>query len=201
MAKISYLDKGISPMQAVINATPRSDKDNVGVSLIEEKLLGYVNLRLAADDEKAAKATAKVLGKALPAINQTASNDNVTVLGLSPNEWLIITAADEQTNCCQKLEEALAGTHHLVADVTGGTTKLTVSGAKAQAMLEKGTGVDLHDSVFQPGQLYATLIAHAPAIIIKNAEQDFTLIIRRSFSDHLARWAIDAADEYGFELS
>lgn len=201
MAKVDYLDKGISSMQPMIDAAPHSNNDSAGVVLSEEKCLGYINLRLAADNAKAAKAVAKTLGTELPSINQTASSDDITVLCFSPNEWLVITPTGEEALYCQKLNKALASEHSLVSDVSGGTTKLNISGNHAQDLLEKGTYVDLHDSVFKVGQLYNTQIAHAPAVIVKNAANDFSLIVRRSFSNHIANWAIDGAAEYGFSFS
>lgn len=199
MAKLNYLDKGISSMQPMIdalNTTP--SKGTAGVVLIEDKCLGYINLRLAADNDKGAKSAAKALGVNLPNINDVASGDKVSVLGFSPNEWLIITANGEEANYCQKLKKVLAGEHSLVTDVTGGTTKLNITGEHAQDLLEKGTYVDLHDSVFKAGQMYATQVAHAPAVIVKNASNDYSLIVRRSYSNHIADWAIDGAAEYGF---
>ncbi len=47
----TYLDKGISAMQPMINAThsTSTDTDKVGVVLCEDKCLGYINLRLGTD--------------------------------------------------------------------------------------------------------------------------------------------------------
>ncbi|PIE39754.1 MAG: sarcosine oxidase subunit gamma, partial [Gammaproteobacteria bacterium] len=184
----------------VINALTTGDNAAAGVVLREEKCLGFVNLRLNADDSAGLAAAKKALGTALPALNTVSSNDKVSVLGFSPSEWLIITANGGETALISTLTAALADTHSLVCDVTGGTTKLNVSGKNAQDLLEKGTYVDLHDSVFKPGMLYATQIAHAPAVIIKNGSNDFTLIVRRSFSDHIARWAVDGAAEFGLSF-
>ncbi len=200
MAK-TYLDKGISAMQPMIDATHRTstDTDKVGVVLCEEKCLGYINLRLGTDTDKALVKSA--IGVALPEINHIITDNGISVMGFSPTEWIIITPTGMEDTVIGKLNKALDGTHHLVTDITGGTTKLNITGKNAQDILEKGTYVDLHDSVFKKGQLYATQIAHAPAVIVKNGSNDFSLIVRRSFSHHIANWAVDAAAEFGFTFS
>ncbi len=200
MAKVNYLDKGISAMQPMINATHTTDTDKVGVVLYEEKCLGYVNLRIKPTPTNK-KLVKEVLAVTLPQINRINSDKQLSVLGLGPTEWLIMIPNGKETETADKLSKALASKHHLVADVTGGTTKLNITGEGAQDLLEKGTYVDLHDSVFKKGQLYATQIAHAPAIIVKNGSNDFSLIVRRSFSHHIANWAVDAATEYGFSFT
>ncbi len=199
--KKTYLDKGISAMQPMIDATHSTSTDKVGVVLCEDKCLGYINLRLGTDTDKALVKSA--IGVALPEINQvsTDTDSGLSVLGFSPTEWIIITPNSKEDSVIGKLKKALDGTHHLVTDITGGTTKLNITGKNAQDVLEKGTYVDLHDSVFKKGQLYATQIAHAPAVIVKNGSNDFSLIVRRSFSNHIANWAIDAAAEFGFTFS
>ncbi len=200
MAKITYLDKGISAMQPNIDSNQQAVAETIGVQLVEEKCLGYINLRLQADDTQSKGVVKKILGVELPAINQTSHNDEYTVLGFSPNEWLIITSGGSEMVVMEVLIKKLGDVHSLVTDISGGMTKLTVSGANAQDLLEKGTYVDLHDSVFKAGDLYATQIAHAPAVIVKNGSQDFSLFVRRSFANHIANWAIDGAQEYGFSF-
>ncbi len=187
MAKVTYLDKGISAMQPMVDATNATASNDVGVVLQEEKCLGYINVRLAESADFG--------------LVKSVLSEKVSVLTLSPTEWLLITPAGEEIDLVNQLNDKLSGEHHLVADVTGGTTKLNITGKHAQDILEKGTYVDLCDSVFGKGHLYATQIAHAPAIIIKNGSNDFSLIVRRSFSHHIANWAVDAAAEYGFSFS
>lgn len=195
----TYLDKGISAMQPMIDATHSTSTDKVGVVLYEDKCLGYINLRLSTDTDKALVKSA--IGVALPEINHIITDNGISVMGFSPTEWIIISPTGMEDEVISKLNKALEGTHHLVADITGGMTNLNVTGKHAQDMLEKGTYVDLHDSVFKKGQLYATQIAHAPAVIVKNGNNEFSLIVRRSFSHHIANWAVDAAAEYGFSFN
>lgn len=205
MANPNYLDKGISPMQPVINtainANQAGKKTQTGVLLDEKKCLGFINLRLKADDSKGLQAASKALGIDLPTINTRTHTEHIAVLGFGPSEWLISVASGTEAATIQRLTQALGNAFSLVCDVSGGTTQLDITGANAQDLLEKGTYVDLHDSVFKTDTLYATQIAHAPAVIVKNDHNNFSLIVRRSFSDHIARWAVDGAAEYGFSFT
>ncbi|MGY0399806.1 MAG: sarcosine oxidase subunit gamma [Ostreibacterium sp.] len=201
MAQVDNMMTGISPMQPTINKSHSVLNKAISVVLVEEKYLGYVNLRLNAVDLSGIKIANEILAVDLPLVGQMISDNNVTVLGFGPNEWLIVTHSGSQTQLVKNLTENLGDIHSFVVDVTGGMTKLNISGQHAQDMLEKGTYVDLHDSVFKKNALYATQIAHAPAVIIKNASNNYSLIVRRSFSDHIARWAVDAAAEYGYTFT
>jgi sarcosine oxidase subunit gamma len=46
-----------------------------------------------------------------------------------------------------------------------------------------------------------TTFAKSAVMISKNADQSFDLVMRRSFSDYLCRWIIDASAEYGLQLN
>ncbi len=194
-----YAHHGIAAMQPNIDAHSTGDaKPNDGIALRENQCLGYVNLRLKNPYEEAVnRAIVDIFGMPLPAISEVARNEHVIILGLGPSEWLIITHEGAETALVQELDSHLEGFHHLAVDVSGGTTKLNITGERAQDLLEKGTYVDLYASVFRKDQLYATQIAHAPVVIVKNDDNDFSLIVRRSFANHLAEWAVDGAQEFG----
>ncbi len=200
MAKLDYFAHAVAAMQANREAHIAHEGD-VGVVLTEEKCLGYVNLRLRATDTIAKIAVKTALSIELPNIEQVARNKMGVLVGYSPSEWLIVTPAGEETQLIQLLGQKLQNTHSALTDVTGGMTQLNVTGKRAQDLLEKGTYVDLHPSVFQSGRCYHTQIAHAPVTIIKNDDRDFSLLVRRSFANHIADWALDGAREYGVTFS
>ncbi|WP_235896231.1 sarcosine oxidase subunit gamma [Ostreibacterium oceani] len=207
---VNLLDKAISAMRPVL--TPYQGKattgnaaentaENTAVILTELACLDYLNVRIRATDEQARHQAAKVLGAELPSISQFCSNSGNTLLGIGPSEWLVVLPSGEAAKVQNELVAALGDAHHLVVDVTGGTTQLRVTGEKARAVLEKGAYVDLHPRIFKSGQHYATVLSGAPTVIMCYGDNDYALLVRRSFSDHVARWAIDAASEYGFTVT
>ena len=170
-----------------------------GVHLAERPFLGHLNLRGGPADEGFLKAAAKALGTALPLEPNTVTRgENMTVLWLGPDEWLVMTPPDQEIRTADALEEALEGHHTSVTDISGGQTVITIGGPHARDALAKGCSLDLHPRVFGPGQCAQTLVAKAGVTIVPTDDSpSYDLIVRRSFADHLALWLQDAAQEYG----
>lgn len=170
------------------------------LAIIERPFLGYVNIRGSSDNAKFNGVTKKILGVALPIqANTFIENDGDTILWLGPNEWLIVTPEENTTELINKLEEGLGDTFSAVNDVSGGNTSLELSGEKAQALLCKGCPLDLHESVFSSGQCAQTVIAKTGMTLWSRKIDNklvYNLTVRRSFSDYLGLWLLDAAREY-----
>ena len=165
----------------------------------ELPFLGHVNLRGDPGDGGFTSAAAGVLGFGLPTEpDTTGGKGGLLALWLGPDEWLVVTPPDAQTSLAQSLATALDGIHASVTDVTGGQTVITLSGPKARDVLAKGCPLDLHPSVFRPGDCAQTLLAKANVTIrCVDDAPSFELIVRRSFADYAALWLHDAALEYG----
>lgn len=168
------------------------------LSIKEHPFLGYVNLRGASDNIKFMRAVKKVLSVDLPQhANTFVEHGDQTILWLGPNEWLILMPKTSLANVITQLEVSLADIFSAVNDVSGGSTILEVAGKKAQALLLKGCPLDLHHSVFSTGQCAQTVIAKT-AMTLWQADDApiYKLIVRRSFSDYLGLWLLNAAKEY-----
>ena len=170
-----------------------------GVVMRERSFLGHLNLRGDPADKDFLKAVEGALGFALPLEPNTVEEGGErAALWLGPDEWLILTSADEQESLLQSLREALAEIFVALTDVSGGQTVITLSGPHARDVLAKGCTLDLHPRVFGPGRCAQTLVAKSGALIRqRDKEPSFELIVRRSFADYLWRWLEDAAGEYG----
>ena len=170
-----------------------------GVVMSERSFLGHLNLRGDPADKDFLKTVEGALGFALPLEPNTVEESGErAALWLGPNEWLILTAPDEQEGLLQSLREALGEIFAAVTDVSGGQTVIALSGPHARDVLAKGCTLDLHPRVFGPGRCAQTLVAKSGALIRqRDKEPSFELIVRRSFADYLWRWLEDAAGEYG----
>lgn len=168
------------------------------LSIKEEAFAGHINLRGLPEDKDFMSGAEKVLGLSLPVkANTFVSNDSLTALWYGPNEWLLITEQGAELELIADLKAVIEGSFSSVTDISGGNTILIISGEKAQELLEKGTPLDLHASVFGEGQCAQTVLAKANMTIFQPAETlAYTVVIRRSFSDYLGTWMIDAAGEF-----
>ena len=168
------------------------------LSIKEHAFLGYVNIRGSSANAEFTDAAKKVLGVELPTLANTFVNaDGDTILWLGPNDWLVVTLQDNVLELVAKLEAALGDTFSAVNDVSGANTILELSGDQAQAVLLKGCPLDLHHSVFTTGHCAQTVIAKTSMTLWQiNDAPVYRLIVRRSFSDYLGLWLLDAAREY-----
>ncbi|MEE8443898.1 MAG: sarcosine oxidase subunit gamma family protein, partial [Alphaproteobacteria bacterium] len=119
------------------------------------------------------------------------------ILWLGPDEWLVLTPPRAQGPLEAALNEALAGRHVSVVDVTDARTTIRLHGADARAVLEKGCPLDLHPRAFAAGQCAQTKLAKADIVIHQRDDTPtYDLHVACSFSRYLWDWLVDAAREF-----
>jgi sarcosine oxidase subunit gamma len=168
------------------------------LSVTEQAYCGHINLRGSTDNSEFMQAAQSVLGLALPVeFNRFVQQGDLKAVWCGPNEWLLITAPGQETAIVSDLKASLENVYSAVTDITGGNTILQISGSKARDLLAKGCPIDLHQSVFGVGHCAQTVLAKAGMTILQVDQAPiFTVVIRRSFSDYLGTWLIDAAREF-----
>lgn len=169
------------------------------VRLAEVSFLGLITLRGVPDAVEGG--AAKVLGTALPSgAGATAWANELAVLRLGPDEWIIVTPPDTERALIEKLRQALAGTHYQLVDVSDYYTAIDIAGEKAWKLLSALVTVDLHPRAFTPGMAVATLAAKANVWLWRREDGDgpaFRLFTRRSHADYLWCLLAEAGREWG----
>ena len=136
------------------------------------------------------------LGVPLPsACGSVTAGDGVSVLWLSPDEFLVVSDEDP-ARLTSRLVEALGDGCGSVTDLSANRTTLELAGASARATLEKGCPLDLHPRAFETGTAYVTLVGSVPIVLWKVDEELYRILPRSSFADFLGRWLIDAMAEF-----
>lgn len=176
----------------------------------EEAFRTQLNLRTDASGA-GADAVARVLGVGLPAVPcsavavpvagidaELATDADVQVLWLGPDEWLIVAPADALAPLEGALRAVLPAAHTALVDVSAQRTTLRLRGELVAELLSKGCSVDLDPRVNGLGSCVQTMLAQAAVIIVPGDEQatDFRVLVRSSFARYLAAWIMDAALEY-----
>ena len=77
---------------------------------------------------------------------------------------------------------------------------LELRGAAARPVLQKGCPLDLHPRVFAPGRAVSTTLARIPLILWQVGPDSYRLLPRSSFADYVARWLVDASQEYASDF-
>ena len=128
-------------------------------------------------------AVAGALGLALPEVPNTAAGG---ALWLGPDEWLVVSDAD----IAVPLEEALAGQHCAVVDVSEARAVLELSGPGATDVLASGCRLDLQ--ALRPGACAQTALARTHALLEPRGGGVWRLYVGRSFAAYARAWLEDA---------
>jgi len=176
---------------------------NAHIHIRDRGFFGQFCLRGNCTDIKFLTALKKTLKIDLPInANTSAGNPSAThILWIGPDEWLIMCKPEMASNLYAKLDKALTGIPSALIDVSDSRVIIEVSGTHARQVLMKGTPLDLHPSVFMPGQCAGTILEQAHVTIhqtaqLKGGTSRYDIFVHRSFADYLWRWLEDAAAEY-----
>ena len=94
------------------------------------------------------------------------------------------------------LRAATGDRHAAIVDVSANRTVLEVAGARAREVLEKGCPVDLHPRVLADDTAVTTTLARIPVLLWKVDRTTFRVLPRASFAPYVARWLLDAMQEF-----
>ncbi len=159
---------------------------------LQELALGHLVIRVPAENESARKAVKAVTNLYLPRLPLTSvENKQFVINWISPDEFLLLVADKIEFAVEEKLREEMSG-HFAIANVSGGQTALLLSGKNAETILKKSSPYDFHRSNFPTGKVITTVFAKSQAVIRRTADDSFQLIVRRSFSDYIWQWIVDA---------
>lgn len=183
----------LSPLDHLTAEFERASGDRV--HLREAPFLSQLSLRLAPDGAACA-AVGAALGVPLPLEpNTVAWADELQVLWLRPDEWLVVGAPGEQDHLEKLLRVAIGTEFGSVVDTSAQRTTLLLRGSQAADVLAAGCALDLDPAVFTDPHCAQTWLAKAP-VLLSRLPDGFRLAVRSSFADYLARWLLDAITEY-----
>lgn len=136
-------------------------------------------------------------GVDLPVEPKVAGDANMTVVWAGPEQWLAI-AAEVTPGGIETELRGIVGATASIADQSDGRLFLRLSGPRIRDALAKGLPIDLHDSVFKPGDAAVTSAAHVGVHIwpVDDAPT-YNIVVFRAFARSFCEWLVDSAAEYG----
>jgi sarcosine oxidase subunit gamma len=152
-----------------------SDISAAGVSIAELPPRARFSLRLR---EAGIAPASAALGLDLPRrIGRTAAAGGRRTLMLGPDEWLLEGPDGDRP----ALPGGLPG---VLVDISDRETAFRIEGPRAAELLSIGIARDLRR--LAPGQGCRTAFDSAQAVLMREAEEVFTLTVWRSFAPHVA---------------
>jgi len=124
--------------------------------------------------------------------NVRVSNNNINIIWLSPNEWLIETPKTETENVLTLLKSTLNPQKTAITDVSFNKTVLRLKGEHVFTLLSKFMVINLEEVLKTNYSVAQTIFVKIPVLIIRNNINDKTT----SLDIHLNR----SHTKYVYEL-
>ena len=130
--------------------------------------------------------------------NTSSGNENLNILWLSPDEWLIYSNNKIDLKNNNSLEDKLFNEISkvklgAVTNVTDHWIMINLKGEKVFDLLSSGCPLNFNDFKDSKGSVAQTLINHIDVIMHNKDINDLNLFVRRSFSAHLWSWINDSS--------
>ena len=173
------------------------NKDNFNnISIEERDLVGKINLRGKSADKEFMKNVGSVLELVLPIEpNVRVSNNNITIIWLSPNEWLIETPKSETEKVLTLLKSSLNPQKTAVTDVSFNRTVLRLEGDNVFTLLSKFLVINLEEILKNNYSVAQTVFIKIPVLLIKNNDHDeitsIDIHLNRSHAKYVYELLID----------
>ncbi|MEM7469798.1 MAG: sarcosine oxidase subunit gamma family protein [Pseudomonadota bacterium] len=151
----------------------------------EQGLRGMITLRGDLADAGFKKAVKSLTGCTVPDVRHCEAKGDYAVAWMSPDELLILCDHSVAEAGVTQLNEALAGTHFLVANVSDARAVFRVTGANARQVISKLAPVDMSPEAFSTGDFRRTRLAQTPAAFWMPDAQTVELICFRSAAEYV----------------
>jgi sarcosine oxidase subunit gamma len=177
-----------------------ADRGQPGVVLAVRHPLSIVTIMTRAGKAKAMSAALKeTLGVDAPETGRTAKGRRAVVHWAGADQYFVQSSQFGEGELFRILKDGLHGTASCV-EQSHGRVVIEISGPKARHVLAKGTPVDLHPSVFGPGQVALTQMAHVGVHLAQVSSDAYELSVFRGFSESFWEWLTEQAEEFGYQV-
>ena len=177
-----------------------SNENLNGISIQERNLLGKINLRGKSSDKEFMKNVGSVLDLVLPIEpNVRVSNNNISIIWLSPNEWLIETPKAETKKVLTLLKSTLNPQKTSITDVSYNRTVLRLEGDHVFTLLSKYLVINLEKVLNTNYSVAQTIFIKIPILLIRNnTKNDISSIdihLNRSHAKYVYELLIDGCKD------
>ena len=137
-----------------------------GYQVVIERRLDYAIISVRAS-APAQAALEQHWERQLPCVGDTCDQpaEQGSVLGLGPDEWLIVVALDNEQRCFDKTRAVVAGHHASVVVMTDGYVVFSLRGDDCVDVLSQVVSVDLHAACFSAGAVARLAFAKVSAVL------------------------------------
>ena len=175
-------------------------EDHFGIKIQELPFVNKINLRINPNNNKYMSSCGKILEAILPIKPNTyARNENVKIIWLSPDEWLVINNKDA---LFKKLKDEIGNLEASVTNISENKTIIRISGEKIYTLLSKFLVLDLEKNLGTQSSCAQTLFVKVPILLIRNDDNNQIPVIdiftNRSHANYIYSLLVDGIKNLDF---
>jgi sarcosine oxidase subunit gamma len=192
-----------SPLERALAVGGYGAQGDAGVSLTESRNFDLVQVMArrgkAAEMTKTAKAR---FGVAAPETPKAVQSSDATLIWSGPDQFFVLSKGGKHG--VEALGQTFTHSASL-SDQSHARVLISISGAKARAMLAKLSSIDLHPASFPVGAAAATSMDHTSVTLWRGGDRPdeqavFNVLVFATFAESLWHTMLDSAAEYGVAI-
>ena len=174
-------------------------ENHFGVEIQELPFINKINVRIDINDNKNIIKCGKLINAILPVQPNTyVTNDNIKVIWLGPNEWLITN----NQNLYKNLKNEIGDIQASVTDVSENRTVIRISGDQIFKLLSKFLVLDLEKNLPDESSCAQTLFVKVPVLLVRNNNEkqipEIDIFTNRSHANYIYNLIVDGSQYLDF---
>ena len=180
------------------NVLNLNKKNYNGVTIEELSLSGKINIRGKSSDKEFMKNIGSALNLVLPIEpNVRIFNNNISIMWLGPNEWLVITPENEKDGIISLFKSNLNPQKTAITDVSFNRTILRLEGEKVFTLLSKFLVANLEKILKTNFSVAQTIFIKIPVLFVRNNTDEeptsLDLHLNRSHTKYVYELLVDGS--------
>ena len=180
------------------NVLNLNKKNYNGVTIEELSLSGKINIRGKSSDKEFMKNIGSALNLVLPIEpNVRIFNNNISIMWLGPNEWLVITPENEKDGIISLLNSNLNPQKTAITDVSFNRTILRLEGEKVFTLLSKFLVANLEKILKTNFSVAQSIFIKIPVLFVRNNTDEeptsLDLHLNRSHTKYVYELLVDGS--------
>ena len=176
-------------------------ENSFGITIQELPFVSKFNLRMNPENNEHMKNCEKTLNIKLPIKPNTyTKNDNLKLIWLGPDEWLI--TSNNNNNLFNNLEDIIDHSEVSVTDISENRTIIRITGQKIYTLLSKFLVLDLEKNLSHEFTCAQTLFIKVPIILVRNhkekKEPEIDIFVNRSHANYIYNLILDGTQNLDF---
>jgi len=185
------------------NVLNLNKKNYNGVAIEELSLTGKINIRGKSSDKEFMKNIGSALNLVLPIEpNVRIFNNNISIMWLGPNEWLVIAPENEKDGIISLLKSNLNPQKTAITDVSFNRTVLRLEGEKVFTLLSKFLVANLEKILKTNFSVAQSIFIKIPVLFVRNnTDEELTsldLHLNRSHTKYVYELLVDGSKNLNF---